>query len=416
MPKAVCRTARSWKKRWLAEGASGPVVVTAAIERFETIRDGIGLAATNEMIRKCAELISGLAGTVVHRIAPDVIAWVLPHDDDAVQSVLCKIQSAFREPIVTAAGPVDVALTLGLERDQNASAAVLRIERALAAISSARSLGKTHDWYRAADPQDRRQLSMMSELRRAMDQGRLRLAYQPKMSLTTDAIADVEALIRWRDDDGTMVSPDEFIPLAEATGVIREVTIFALRTAMVDLNRWAQQGLAMRVAVNVSAIDLATEDFADEVDRILREAKVPPSQLTLEVTESALIRSRAEAVATLTRLRERGIRLAVDDYGTGQSTLSYLKHLPVHEVKIDKSFVTALADSQSDTILVRSSIDLAHELGLQVVAEGIEDEPTLDVLRALGCDYAQGYFISKPISADELFALASNRAGGLRAA
>ena len=404
------------EKMLAAEGASTPVAVTAAIERFEAIRDGIGLAATNEMIRKCAELISELAGTVVYRIAPDVIAWAQPDGDEAVQSVLRKIQSAFRDPVVTAAGPVDVALTLGLERNEDSSAAVLRIERALAAIGSARSLGKAHDWYRGVDLQSRRQLSMMSELRRAMDQGRLRLAYQPKMSLATDAISDVEALIRWRDDDGTMVSPDEFIPLAEATGVIREVTIFALRTAMVDLNRWAQQGLAMRVAVNVSTIDLATEDFADEVDRILREAKVPASQLTLEVTESALIRSRAEAVATLTRLRERGIRLAVDDYGTGQSTLSYLKHLPVHEVKIDKSFVTTLADSQSDTILVRSSIDLAHELGLQVVAEGIEDEPTLEVLRALGCDYAQGYFISKPVPADELFALVSNASRGLRAA
>jgi EAL domain-containing protein (putative c-di-GMP-specific phosphodiesterase class I)/CHASE2 domain-containing sensor protein/GGDEF domain-containing protein len=404
------------EKTLAAEGALAPDVITAAIERFEEIRDGIGLAATNEMIRKCADLVGGLTGTVVHRIAPDVIAWAQPHDDHAVQSVLHKIQSALREPVGTAAGPVDVALTLGLERSEDSSAAVLRIERALAAVSTARSLGKTHDWYRAADPQGRRQLSMMSELRRAMDQGRLRMAYQPKMTLATDAITDVEALIRWRDDDGTIVSPDEFIPLAEATGVIREVTIFALRTAMADLNRWAQQGVAMRVAVNVSAIDLATEDFADEVDRILGEAGVPPSQLTLEVTESALIRSRAEAIATLTKLRERGIRLAVDDYGTGQSTLSYLKHLPVHEVKIDKSFVTALANDESDAILVRSSINLAHELGLQVVAEGIEDQPTLDVLRKLGCDYAQGYFISKPIPADELLALASRATRGLRAA
>jgi EAL domain-containing protein (putative c-di-GMP-specific phosphodiesterase class I) len=172
----------------------------------------------------------------------------------------------------------------------------------------------------------------------------------------------------------------------------------------------------MRVAVNVSALDLASGGFVDEVCRLLDEADVPASQLTLEVTESALIRSPAEAVSTLQDLRERGIRLAVDDYGTGQSTLSYLKHLPVHELKIDKSFVTSLADSKSDQILVRSTIDLAHELGLQVVAEGIEDQRTLDMLRDLGCDYAQGYFISKPITPEQLLELAFSERAHVRVA
>jgi EAL domain-containing protein (putative c-di-GMP-specific phosphodiesterase class I) len=311
----------------------------------------------------------------------------------------------------TSAGAVDIALTMGLDRD-DACAAVLRIERALSAITSARSAGKPHEWYRGADPQLRRQLSMMSDLRLAMEKGRLSLAYQAKMSLETGRIADAEALIRWHDEDGKTVSPDEFIPLAEATGVIREVTMFALRTATSDLARWAQQGAAMRVAVNVSALDLATEDFAEEVARILRESNVPPSQLALEVTESALIRSPAEAIATLAKLRESGVRLAVDDYGTGQSTLSYLKHLPVHELKIDKSFMTTLATSDNDAILVRSTINLAHDLGLQVVAEGIEDSATLDRLRELQCDYAQGYFISKPVGATEFFELATRRDEG----
>jgi EAL domain-containing protein (putative c-di-GMP-specific phosphodiesterase class I) len=138
----------------------------------------------------------------------------------------------------------------------------------------------------------------------------------------------------------------------------------------------------------------------------LQASNVPASQLTLEVTESALIRSPAEAISTLTALREKGSRLAVDDYGTGQSTLSYLKHLPVHELKIDKSFVTTLAGNESDAIMVRSTIGLAHELGLQVVAEGIEDQETLEKLKQLGCDYAQGYFISRPISSSEFFELA----------
>ena len=164
----------------------------------------------------------------------------------------------------------------------------------------------------------------------------------------------------------------------------------------------------MRVAVNVSAgIDLAAGDFVQDIDRILAQTKVPPPQLTLEVTESALIRSPETAIATLTALQQRGIRLSIDDYGTGQSTLSYLKQLPVHELKIDKGFVTDLTTNESDQIMVRSTIRLAHDLGLQVVAEGVEDKPTLDCLRSLKCDYVQGYLISPPIEPARLFALAT---------
>lgn len=397
--------------------AKGTVLVTAAIERFESIRDGIGLAASNEMIRNTAEVIGDLIVGPVYRIAPDVIAWTQDDANESViQSGLHGIQAVFRLPVVTQAGPVDVTLTFGLERDESETPAVLRIERALSAIGNARSLGKSFQWYRGVDPQLRRQLSMMSELRDAIEKGRLRLAYQPKMSLKSGSLTHAEALVRWHDADGKTISPQEFIPLAEETGVIREVTIFALRTAAADLAHWAKQGAAMHVAVNVSALDLATPEFAGQVEQILSEAGVPPSQITLEVTESAIIRSPAEAIATLTALRELGVRLAVDDYGTGQSTLSYLKNLPVHELKIDKSFVTTLVESESDQIMVRSTINLAHELGLEVVAEGIEDQSTLDVLRELGCDYAQGYFIRRPVESIEFFALASSQAVGRRVA
>jgi EAL domain-containing protein (putative c-di-GMP-specific phosphodiesterase class I)/CHASE2 domain-containing sensor protein/GGDEF domain-containing protein len=389
---------------------NSPVLVAAAIERFENIRDGIGLAATNEMIRSAASLIGKQMGGSVYRIAPDVLAWLLPDEDDATtQASLKCVQSVFREPVVTQAGPVDVTFTLGLASEKDRLVPVLLIEHALSAITTARSTGKSNEWYSGSDPQLRRQLSMMSDLRAGMDKGRLSLAYQPKLSLASDSICDAEALIRWRDADGNNVSPDEFIPLAEATGVICEVTIFALRTAAADLARWAREGVTIRVAVNVSAMDLATPDFANHVLAILHEFNVPPSQLALEVTESSLIRSPAEAISTLMTLRERGIRLSVDDYGTGQSTLSYLKHLPVHEVKIDKSFVTMLANSESDAIMVRSTINLAHDLGLQVVAEGIEDSTTLKMLREFGCDYAQGYFISKPVKSHELLALVADQ-------
>lgn len=392
-----------------ADARGTSVLVTAAIERFDAIRDGIGIASTNEMIRSAAARIAAMVDTSIFRLAPDVLAWVEPAaDDDRARILPDTIQKAFRAPVDTGAGPVDVTFTLGLDGDSGSSAAVLRIEHALSAIGRARSTGKSHAWYSGADPLVRRQLSMMSDLRAAMDEGRLGLAYQPKMALGSGRIADAEALVRWHGRDGKPISPDEFIPLAEETGVIHEVTLFVLRTAMADVARWAQNGIAVRVAVNVSAVDLSSAEFASEVEALLAQSGIAPSQLALEVTESALIRSPAEAIATLDALRAQGIRLSVDDYGTGQSTLSYVKHLPLDELKIDKSFVTTLGNSENDAIMVRSTINLAHELGLEVVAEGIEDQRTLDILRQFGCDYVQGYLIGKPLRADELAELAAS--------
>lgn len=397
--------------------AGRPVLISAAIERFDAIRDGIGLAATNEMICNAAEIIGRQADCPVYRIAPDILAWIMPAGEDAAfESCLKGMQLAFREPVVTEAGPVDVAFTLGMARREPELAAVLLIENALSAISIAKSHGRSREWYRPSDPQLRRQLSMMSDLRDSMRDNRLSLLYQPKISIATGRICDAEALIRWHDVGGKLVPPDEFIPFAESTGVIREVTIYALRAAVKDSAKWSKQGINVRVAVNVSALDIGTPEFAEMVLAILRDHAVSPEQLALEVTESALIRSTAEVTANLSTLRERGVRLSVDDYGTGQSTLSYLKHLPVHELKIDKSFVMTMASNQSDQIMVRSTINLAHELGLQVVAEGIEDQQTFELLRELGCDYGQGYHISKPILPDQFIELVSKSANNRRVA
>mgnify|MGYP003574948672 FL=1 len=399
--------------RTVLEGAIGlqddeSILVAAAIERFDAIRDGAGLAATNEMIRKAAETIRQQVDGTVYRIAPDVLAWILPGGQEA-EPRLKGVQLAFREPVLTEAGPVDIAFTLGMARHDRALPAVLLIENSMSAITLAKSSGRPREWYRPTDPQLRRQLSMMSDLRESMKENRLALFYQPKLSLSDGRVADAEALIRWYDVDGKLVPPDEFIPFAEATGMIREVTIYALQSAMRDLAQWSKQGIAVRVAVNVSALDLGAPEFAQTVLAILDEHSVPPAQLALEVTESALIRSTDDVTANLAALRESGIRLSVDDYGTGQSTLSYLKHLPVHELKIDKSFVMAMARDEGDQIMVRSTINLAHELELQVVAEGVEDQETLEMLRSLGCDYAQGYHISRPITSDAFIEMVSGR-------
>ena len=210
---------------------------------------------------------------------------------------------------------------------------------------------------------------MMGELRHGIDDGQLFVVYQPKLDLKTGDITHAEALVRWNHPTEGMIPPDRFLPLAEETGVVRDVTRFVLGQVLADVAR--HPSLSLHVSVNVSAADVGNSGFAPAVIGMVSEFGVDPARLTLEITESAIIRSRDTALATLESLREHGFQLSIDDYGTGQSTLTYVKTLPVGELKIDKSFVTSLCDSHADRLMVRSTIELAHALGLTVVAEGV---------------------------------------------
>ncbi|WP_293881450.1 EAL domain-containing protein [Sphingomonas sp.] len=402
----------------LAASVKDPCVLAAAgLERFELIRDALGMAAVTDMVKEIAARIEAAIDGPVYRIAPDVVAWCQPAEEDAaIAARVVAITQGFRQPVSTSAGLVDVGLTVGLDRDGGAGLVVLRIEHALAAIGTARAAGDLCHWYQGADPTVRRKVSLMGELRNGLAAGDVTVFYQPKLDLRRNLIADAEALVRWYHPTQGNISPDEFIPLAETTGVISEVTDYVLRTALNDCARWQGMGTPMRVAINASAGDIANAHFADKIKSLLHDFGLPPSAIAIEITESALIRSPDVAIFVLKSLREFGVRLSIDDYGTGLSTLSYLKQLPVHELKIDKSFVTSLCqkNSDSDTIMVRSTINLAHDLGLQVVAEGIEDQATIDLLRTFGCDYAQGYFIGKPMPFDALTQLVNHRAEPVR--
>jgi EAL domain-containing protein (putative c-di-GMP-specific phosphodiesterase class I) len=252
----------------------------------------------------------------------------------------------------------------------------------------------------------RRELSIMGELRRGIDEEQLFIAYQPKLDLKTGNIDHAEALVRWRHPTEGLIPPDRFLPLAEETGVVQEITRFVLGRTIADCLSTARQSTAMAISVNVSAADVGRPDFANEVIQLLSANRVDPAWLTLEITESAIITSKDTALRVLDALRNYGVRLSIDDYGTGQSTLSYLKTLPVHELKVDKMFVTSLCEIESDRIMVQSTIDLAHQLGLAVVAEGVEDWETVRLLAELGCDYAQGFVIGRAMSLPELSSLA----------
>lgn len=392
----------------LANAEGRAVLAAAGFDRWDHIRDAIGTEALVELVLEVASRIDKAVGQPVYRIAPDTLAWVVSGDDTAGITSDPDLAPLFREPVRTREGAVDVHLTVGLDGEPAGHSVQSKIERALAAIGGARAAGEDRQWYQGTDPIVRRQLSMMGELRRGMARGEVSVAYQPKLDIATGRITHAEALVRWRHPTDGFISPGIFVPLAESTGVIRELTGFVLRRAAADIAQLQAMGTPIRIAVNVSAADIGNMSFIDDVKEVIGEFGIDVDSLALEVTESAIISSPKTAIAVLTALRGQGVAIAIDDYGTGQSTLSYLKQLPVDELKIDQSFVTAVCENENDRIMVRSTINLGHELGLRVVAEGVEEARTLELLRSLGCDYAQGYLIGKAMSVDRLSRLAAS--------
>jgi EAL domain-containing protein (putative c-di-GMP-specific phosphodiesterase class I) len=248
-----------------------------------------------------------------------------------------------------------------------------------------------------------RRLSLLSELRQAVQRDELEIHYQPNISIQTGRAAYAEALVRWRHPSHGLMMPDEFIPLAEQSGSISALTKWVLRRAINECAGWAARGMPMIVAVNLSPLDLFDAELPSYISGLLTEASLPPSWLVLEITETAIMRDPAYALKILRDLKGRGIRLSIDDFGTGYSSLAHLKRLPVDELKIDKSFVLNLnSQSTDDAVIVRSTIELGHNMGLTVIAEGVETIESLDILKRLGCDMAQGYYMSPPIPAAEL--------------
>ena len=247
------------------------------------------------------------------------------------------------------------------------------------------------------------QLAMVGELRRALTSGTdLLLQYQPKIDVVSGRVRDAEALVRWKHETLGLIYPDAFVPLAERTGLITQLTSWVLTQAVRDCVRWRQAGVDVGVAVNISPRELADRSLVDRVLGILEQYGLPGDCLSLEITESAFLRDPDHAIELLEELRSSGIRVSLDDFGAGYSSLSYLKRLPLTEVKIDKSFVLNMATEPRDEMIVRSIVELGHNLRVDVVAEGVDDQETLDRLAAMGCDVAQGYLIARPMDAARL--------------
>ncbi|MDX1584027.1 MAG: EAL domain-containing protein, partial [Thermoanaerobaculia bacterium] len=252
------------------------------------------------------------------------------------------------------------------------------------------------------DEHSLRRLAILSELRNAVASDELELFFQPKIDVSTRRAVHAEALVRWRHPEHGVLSPAEFVPLAEQSGNIGIITRWVLENAIRHCGVWNEEGIDLSVAVNLSALDLFDADLPSLIHTTLGRVGLPPSKLVLEITESAVMRDPIQAMKILGEMKSHGVTIAIDDYGTGYSSLSHLKQLPADELKIDKSFVLTLESAESeDGVIVRSTIDLGHSMGLKVIAEGVETAESWNVLETLGCDMAQGYFISRPLPASE---------------
>jgi len=246
-----------------------------------------------------------------------------------------------------------------------------------------------------------RHQTLMGELRHAIMSNEFVACYQPKVDIKTGIVKGLEALVRWKHKVHGLIPPDKFIPLAEQTGLIKPLTLWILHESLMQCAKWNNEGFKLRVAVNLSTSDLLDTEFPNTVARALNSHNVSPEKLLLEITESGVMMDTAQAMEILNRLATMGVRISIDDYGTGNSSQSYLSKLPLHEMKIDKSFVADMGSNSNNALTVQSMIDLGHNLGLEVVAEGVESAWILSLLQPLGCDTAQGHYFTRPLNAQE---------------
>ena len=377
-------------------------LVVIEVQQLSELRGVLNHANINALLAGVGARIKVSAGSDVCRLSTDAFAFLL-EDHANPEVVAALVINAFLEPFVIEKITVDTSVKLGLSKfPGDTKDGPKLIQDAISALDQGRQSPRGFAWYEADTTNIFKQrLSLMSDFREALTTDEIFFAYQPKLTLKDDKIHSTEALVRWISPTRGFVAPDEFIPFAERTGDVKHLTNWGLRTAAAQVASWRRRGINVSVAVNLSTNDLMNTNLPAQILKLLSEHNLPASCLKLEVTESAVMHDTARALEVLNMLSSMGLSLSIDDYGTGYSSLSYLKKLPVSELKIDMSFVRNLATNEEDRILVRSTIELGHNLGLSVTAEGVEDQRSLDLLREYGCDCVQGYYISKPVPAGE---------------
>ncbi len=396
-------------------------VMIMDLDRFKEVNDTLGHASGDELLKQAGDRLREALreSDTVARLGGDEFGVLLPKvvDSAAAVSVARKLRKALEAPFTIHGLALQMEASVGIalypEHGEDVHSLLQRADVAMYVAKE--HPGGCEVYARERDEYSPDRLTMLTELRRGIDAGELVLHYQPKADLRTGAVVGVEALVRWSHPSRGLVGPDEFIPLAQKTGVIVPLTFFVLNEALRQCRTWQLEGLNLRVGVNLSARNLLDVNLPDTVGELLAKWEVPPSHLELEITESTILADPIRAMHVLSRLSGMGVRLAIDDFGTGYSSLAYLKRLPVDELKIDKSFVQGMEADENDAVIVRSTIDLGRNLGLRVVAEGVETTEAWRQLAALGCDVAQGYYLSRPVPAAELVAWLRETPRGRRA-
>ena len=382
-------------------------VVTLNLDRFKHVNDVLGYAFGDELLCAVAARLQGQVqpSDMVARLGGDVFGLLLGRADAAAALQLTqRVTHAFEEPLTLNGQTVDVSASMGVASwpmdHGDAADADLLLSRSEIAMHAAKARAAGTLMYEPAlDSSSAQNLSLLTDLRHALEHGELRLYLQPKVAVATGRVVAAEALVRWQHPVRGLVPPMEFIPFAEQTGFVRQLTLWMFEEAARHWRGLQALGPAqgIRIAINLSTRDLLDLAFPERLATVLERHQAPTSGFCLEITESAIMDDPQRAEATLNRLSAQGFKLSIDDFGTGYSSLAYLKRLPVNELKIDKSFVMGMAHDESDEKIVRSTVDLAHNLGLSVVAEGVENAAILTRLAALNCDEAQGYHMSRPV-------------------
>ena len=380
------------------------------LSRFKEVNDTLGHDVGDEVLREVARRFSAqLSGRAfISRIGGDefavVIADVVGHRP--IDELAQRLIEGLRAPIDSRGIAIEVGVNIGIAvaPDHGLDAREL-LRHADVAMYAAKRHAAGFEYYDIVDDHHTvRRLGMLSELRTAIEANDIALHYQPQLNLKNGAVSSVEALVRWHHPMYGNVSPMEFVTLAEATDLIHPLTYWAIRTALVDIKRWNEKGIELRIAINVSARVLQDVEFPVRLKRLLHEAAVRPDQIELEITESAMLVDPERAKHIVRELHGLGVLIAIDDYGTGFSSLGYLRDLRVHSLKLDKSFIVDLETREQNRVIVESTVQMAHALGLQVVAEGVETRWVEQYLRSIGYDLGQGYLFARPMAADDCLA------------
>jgi diguanylate cyclase len=393
---------------------TGLALLLIDLDRFKEVNDSLGHPVGDELLRQLAERLQRYIrpGDLLSRLGGDEFAILLARGPTgspepsraAAESVASRIAAALDEAFALDDMTLHVRGSIGIALcPQDCGDPLQLLQRADVALSTAKGAPSRVAFYRVDDdPHSKERVQTLEALRAGLSRGELVCHYQPKITLATGATDSVEALVRWQHPERGLLAPDEFLPLAEQAGLMRPLTLAVLEIALAEASRWREEGHVVSVAVNLSVTNLLDANLPSDVDRLLARHRLPPAALILEITETVLMTDATGAKAVVDALHALGVGLSVDDYGTGYSSLAYLQDLAIDELKLDRSFIRRLSEDPRSAAIVRSTVDLAHSLGLRIVAEGVEDETTVDLLRRYGCDVIQGFFYSRPLPSSAL--------------